>query len=135
MTSSATPSREPRTWVPSKHVLSVSGKVNAYETATVGGSKVVYVPFTAKNPTTVKQLRAGLTVGDGSVANVYRGSTKLAADAAIQAGDVLRFEVEGTSNTPIEYTIAQKNAWNWVDWFKTATGRGLELPEAEWRRR
>ena len=104
------------------NVLSVSGKVNAYETATVGGSKVVYVPFTAKNPTTVKQLRAGLTVGDGSVANVYRGSTKLAADAAIQADDVLRFEVEGTSNTPIEYTIAQKNAWNWVDWFKTATG-------------
>ena len=104
------------------NVLSVSGKVNAYETAMVGGSKVVYVPFTAKNPTTVKQLRAGLTVGDGSVANVYRGGNKLAADAAIQAGDVLRFEVEGTSNTPIEYTIAQKNAWNWVDWFKTATG-------------
>ena len=104
------------------NVLSVSGKVNAYETATVGDSKVVYVPFTAKNPTTVKQLRAGLTVGDGSVANVYRGSTKLAADAAIQSDDVLRFEVEGTSNTPIEYTIAQKNAWNWVDWFKTATG-------------
>ena len=101
------------------NVLSVSGKVNAYETATVGGSKVVYVPFTAKNPTTVKQLRAGLTVGDGSVANVYRGGTKLAADAAIQADDVLRFEVEGTSNTPIEYTIAQKNAWNWVDEFKT----------------
>ena len=101
------------------NVLSVSGKVNAYETATVGGSKVVYVPFTAKNPTTVKQLRAGLTVGDGSVANVYRGSTKLAADAAIQADDVLRFEVEGTSNTPIEYTIVQKNAWNWVDDFKT----------------
>ena len=101
------------------NVLSVSGKVNAYETATVGGSKVVYVPFTAKNPTTVKQLRAGLTVGDGSVANVYRGSTKLTADAAIQARDVLRFEVEGTSNTPIEYTIAQKNAWNWVDEFKT----------------
>ena len=101
------------------NVLSVSGKVNAYETATVGGSKVVYVPFTAKNPTTVKQLRAGLTVGDGSVANVYRGSTKLAADAAIQADDVLRFEVEGTSNTPIEYTITQKNAWNWVDEFKT----------------
>ena len=104
------------------NVLSVSGKVNAYETATVGGSKVVYVPFTAKNPTTVKQLRAGLTVGDGSVANVYRGGNKLAADAAIQAGDVLRFEVEGTSNTPIEYTIAQKNVWNWVDEFKTATG-------------
>ncbi len=104
------------------NVLSVSGKVNAYETATVGGSKVVYVPFTAKNPTTVKQLRAGLTVGDGSVANVYRGGTKLTADAAIQARDVLRFEVEGTSNTPIEYTIAQKNAWNWVDEFKTATG-------------
>ena len=101
------------------NVLSVSGKVNAYETATVGGSKVVYVPFTAKNPTTVKQLRAGLTVGDGSVANVYRGSTKLTADAAIQADDVLRFEVEGTSNTPIEYTIVQKNAWNWVDEFKT----------------
>ena len=101
------------------NVLSVSGKVNAYETATVGGSKVVYVPFTAKNPTTVKQLRAGLTVGDGSVANVYRGGNKLAADAAIQADDVLRFEVEGTSNTPIEYTIAQKNAWNWVDDFKT----------------
>ena len=101
------------------NVLSVSGKVNAYETATVGGSKVVYVPFTAKNPTTVKQLRAGLTVGDGSVANVYRGGNKLAADAAIQSDDVLRFEVEGTSNTPIEYTIAQKNAWNWVDEFKT----------------
>ena len=104
------------------NVLSVSGKVNAYETATVGGSKVVYVPFTAKNPTTVKQLRAGLTVGDGSVANVYRGGNKLAADAAIQSDDVLRFEVEGTSNTPIEYTIVQKNAWNWVDEFKTATG-------------
>ena len=101
------------------NVLSVSGKVNAYETATVGGSKVVYVPFTAKNPTTVKQLRAGLTVGDGSVANVYRGGNKLASDAAIQSDDVLRFEVEGTSNTPIEYTIAQKNAWNWVDEFKT----------------
>ena len=101
------------------NVLSVSGKVNAYETATVGGSKVVYVPFTAKNPTTVKQLRAGLTVGDGSVANVYRGSTKLAADAAIQSDDVLRFEVEGTSNTPIEYTIAQKNACNFVFEFKT----------------
>ena len=101
------------------NVLSVSGKVNAYETATAGGSKVVYVPFTAKNPTTVKQLRAGLTVGDGSVANVYRGGNKLAADAAIQSDDVLRFEVEGTSNTPIEYTIVQKNAWNWVDEFKT----------------
>ena len=101
------------------NVLSVSGKVNAYETATVGGSKVVYVPFTAKNPTTVKQLRAGLTGGDGAVANVYRGGNKLAADAAIQSDDVLRFEVEGTSNTPIEYTIAQKNAWNWVDDFKT----------------
>ena len=100
------------------NVLSVSGKVNAYETATVGGSKVVYVPFTAKNPTTVKQLRAGLTVGDGSVANVYRGSTKLTADAAIQAGDVLRFYADGSTFTA-DYTVVQKNAWNWVDEFKT----------------
>ena len=100
------------------NVLSVSGKVNAYETATVGGSKVVYVPFTAKNPTTVKQLRAGLTVGDGSVANVYRGGNKLAADAAIQAGDVLRFYADGSTFTA-DYTVVQKNAWNWVDDFKT----------------
>ena len=100
------------------NVLSVSGKVNAYETATVGGSKVVYVPFTAKNPTTVKQLRAGLTVGDGSVANVYRGGNKLAADAAIQSGDVLRFYADGSTVTA-DYTVVQKNAWNWVDDFKT----------------
>ena len=100
------------------NVLSVSGKVNAYETATVGGSKVVYVPFTAKNPTTVKQLRAGLTVGDGSVANVYRGGNKLAADAAVKAGDVLRFYADGSTFTA-DYTVVQKNAWNWVDEFKT----------------
>ena len=100
-------------------VASVSGVVNAYETATKDGKKIVYVPFTAKNPTTVAELRKGVTPGEGAVANVYRasdttGTAKLADTDAIKAGDVLRFEVEGSNAAPIDYTIEQKNDWNWV---------------------
>ncbi|WP_194162100.1 Rib/alpha-like domain-containing protein, partial [Bifidobacterium jacchi] len=102
-------------------VASVSGVVNAYETATKDGKKIVYVPFTAKNPTTVAELRKGVTPGEGAVTNVYRasdtaraGETKLADTDAIKAGDVLRFEVEGSNAAPIDYTIEQKNDWNWV---------------------
>ena len=49
---------------------------------------------------------------------VYRDGTKLEDAAAVKAGDVLRFYADGSTFTA-DYTVVQKNAWNWVDDFKT----------------
>ena len=89
------------------------------ETGTADGANVIYVPFTAKTPTTVADLLALVTAEpDSALKAVYRDGTKLAADAAVKAGDVLRFYADGSTFTA-DYTVVQKNAWNWVDEFKT----------------
>ena len=89
------------------------------ETGTADGANVIYVPFTAKTPTTVADLLALVTAEPGSALKaVYRDGTKLEDAAAVKAGDVLRFYADGSTFTA-DYTVVQKNAWNWVDDFKT----------------
>ena len=55
---------------------------------------------------------------DSALKAVYRDGTKLEDAAAVKAGDVLRFYADGSTFTA-DYTVVQKNAWNWVDDFKT----------------
>ena len=89
------------------------------ETGTADGANVIYVPFTAKTPTTVADLLALVTAEpDSALKAVYRDGTKLEDAAAVKAGDVLRFYADGSTFTS-DYTVVQKNAWNWVDDFKT----------------
>ena len=89
------------------------------ETGTADGANVIYVPFTAKTPTTVADLLALVTAEpDSALKAVYRDGTKLEDAAAVKAGDVLRFYADGSTFTA-DYTVVQKNAWNWVDDFKT----------------
>ena len=89
------------------------------ETGTANGANVIYVPFTAKTPTTVADLLALVTAEpDSALKAVYRDGTKLEDAAAVKAGDVLRFYADGSTFTA-DYTVVQKNAWNWVDDFKT----------------
>ena len=77
------------------------------------------MPFTAKTPTTVADLLALVTAEpDSALKAVYRDGTKLEDAAAVKAGDVLRFYADGSTFTA-DYTVVQKNAWNWVDDFKT----------------
>ena len=95
-----------------KAAAQVSGTVNDYATKEINGTKHVYVAFTAKNPTTVSELLSGVTAGEGSEAAVWRGSEKLADTKNLEAGDILRFS--GESGDTIDYTVTQKNTWNWV---------------------
>ncbi|MBA4557129.1 right-handed parallel beta-helix repeat-containing protein, partial [Bifidobacterium bifidum] len=89
------------------------------ETGTANGANVIYVPFTSKTPTTVADLLALVTAEPNSALKaVYRDGTKLEDAAAVKAGDVLRFYADGSTFTA-DYTVVQKNAWNWVDDFKT----------------
>ena len=89
------------------------------ETGTADGANVIYVPFTSKTPTTVADLLALVTAEPNSALKaVYRDGTKLEDAAAVKAGDVLRFYADGSTFTA-DYTVVQKNAWNWVDDFKT----------------
>ena len=89
------------------------------ETGTANGANVIYVPFTSKTPTTVADLLALVTAEpDSALKAVYRDGTKLEDAAAVKAGDVLRFYADGSTVTA-DYTVVQKNAWNWVDDFKT----------------
>ena len=89
------------------------------ETGTADGANVIYVPFTAKTPTTVADLLALVTAEpDSALKAVYRDGNKLADDAEVKAGDVLRFYANGSTVTA-DYKVVQKNAWNWVDDFKT----------------
>ena len=77
------------------------------------------MPFTSKTPTTVADLLALVTAEpDSALKAVYRGGNKLEDAAAVKAGDVLRFYADGSTVTA-DYTVVQKNAWNWVDDFKT----------------
>ncbi|MBT1175048.1 YPDG domain-containing protein [Bifidobacterium sp. LC6] len=112
-------------------VASASMTSSKYETATVDGTKVMYVTFTDKNPVTVKELLANVSADNGVSKAVYRKSTnafkqlfslvagpdaaltKLEDTEAIQEGDILRFSVDGSSTTD-DYTIVQRISWDWV---------------------
>ena len=70
------------------------------------------VPYTAKNPTTVSEMRKNITVADTATVSVLNGGTELANTDAVAEGMTLRITAEdGTTN---DYTIAQKNTYNWT---------------------
>ena len=70
------------------------------------------VPYTEKNPTTVKELKANLTVADTATVSVLNNGTALADGDAVTAGMTVRITAEdGTTN---DYTVAQKNTYNWT---------------------
>ena len=70
------------------------------------------VPYTDKNPTTVKEMKNNITVADTATVSVLNGGTELADKDAVAAGMTLRITAEdGTTN---DYTIGQKNTYNWT---------------------
>ena len=83
-------------------------KASYYEVRETG----VQVPYTEKNPTTVKELKANLTVADTATITVLNAEKELADKDAVADGMTLRITAEdGTTN---DYAIKQKNEYNWT---------------------
>ena len=70
------------------------------------------VPYTDKNPATVKEVKANITVADTATVSVLNGGNELADTDNVAAGMILRITAEnGDTN---DYIIAQKNTYNWT---------------------
>ena len=83
-------------------------KASYYEVRETG----VQVPYTEKNPTTVKELKANLTVADTATVSVVNAGKELADKDAVADGMTLRITAE--DGTTKEYAIKQKNEYNWT---------------------
>ena len=105
-------------------VLSYEGKTDVTYTVVASSDKElkasyyevrgteVQVPYTEKNPTTVKDLKANLTVADTATVSVVNAEKELADKDAVADGMTLRITAEdGTTN---DYAIKQKNEYNWT---------------------
>ena len=105
----------------------VSGKTLSVPYTTANATTVselkknITVAYTAKNPTTVSEMRKNITVADTATVSVLNGGTELANTDAVAEGMTLRITAEdGTTN---DYTIAQKNTYNWtLDFVKGQQG-------------
>ena len=107
-----------------KVVLSYEGKENVTYTVVASSDrelKASYyevrgteleVPYTEKNPTTVKELKASLTVADTATVSVVNAGKELADKDAVADGMTLRITAE--DGTTKEYAIKQKNEYNWT---------------------
>ena len=70
------------------------------------------IPYTENNPTTVKEVKANITVADTATVSVLNGETELEDSAVVEEGMTLRITAEdGTKN---DYTVKQKNTYNWT---------------------
>ncbi len=77
----------------------------------VNGTEV-RVPYTEKNPTTVKEMKANVTVADTATVSVLNSEAELADTDTVAAGMTLRITAEdGTTNN---FAITQKNEYNWT---------------------
>ena len=105
-------------------VLSYEGKTDVTYTVVASSDKElkasyyevrgteVQVPYTEKNPTTVKELKANLTVADTATVSVVNAEKELADKDAVADGMTLHITAEdGTTN---DYAIKQKNEYNWT---------------------
>ena len=105
-------------------VLSYEGKTDVTYTVVASSDKElkasyyevrgteVQVPYTEKNPTTVKELKANLTVADTATVSVVNAGKELADKDAVADGMTLRITAE--DGTTKEYAIKQKNEYNWT---------------------
>ena len=116
-----------------KVVLSYEGKENVTYTVVASSDKELKasyyevrgteleVPYTEKNPTTVKELKASLTVADTATVSVVNAGKELADKDAVADGMTLRITAE--DGTTKEYAIKQKNEYNWTkDFIKGQQG-------------
>ena len=114
-------------------VLSYKGKADVTYTVVASSDKElkasyyevrgteVQVPYTEKNPTTVKELKANLTVADTATVSVVNAGKELADKDAVADGMTLRITAE--DGTTKEYAIKQKNEYNWTkDFIKGQQG-------------
>ena len=70
------------------------------------------VPYTENNPTTVKEVKANITVADTASVSLLNGDSELEDSAVVEEGMTLRITAEdGTKN---DYTVKQKNTYNWT---------------------
>ena len=72
----------------------------------------VRVPYTEKNPTTVKEMKANVTVVDTATVSVLNGKAELADTDTVAAGMTLRITAEDGKTK--DFTITQKNEYNWT---------------------
>ena len=72
----------------------------------------VRVPYTEKNPTTVKEMKANVTVADTATVSVLNGKAELADTDTVAAGMTLRITAEDGKTK--DFTITQKNEYNWT---------------------
>ena len=72
----------------------------------------VRVPYTEKNPTTVKEMKANVTVADTATVSVLNGKAELADSDTVAAGMTLRITAEDGKTK--DFTITQKNEYNWT---------------------
>ena len=74
--------------------------------------KILSVPYTTANATTVSELKKNITVADTATVSVLNNGTALADGDAVTAGMTVRITAE--DETTNDYTVAQKNTYNWT---------------------
>ena len=83
-----------------------------YMTDEDSASKVIYVPFTAKNPTMVSEFLSNITVSETSKVTVLRDGSELSEKDLLSGGEILR--ITAGNNAVSEYTVKQKNEYHWA---------------------
>ena len=83
-----------------------------YMTDEESASKVIYVPFTAKNPTMVSEFLSNITVSETSKVTVLRDGSELSEKDLLSGGEILR--ITAGNNAVSEYTVKQKNEYHWA---------------------
>lgn len=83
-----------------------------YMTDEDSAEKVIYVPFTAKNPTMVSEFLSNITVSETSKVTVLRDGSELSEKDLLSGGEILR--ITAGNNAVSEYTVKQKNEYHWA---------------------
>ena len=79
-----------------------------YMTDEDSAEKVIYVPFTAKNPTMVSEFLSNITVSETSKVD----GSELSEKDLLSGGEILR--ITAGNNAVSEYTVKQKNEYHWA---------------------
>ncbi len=98
----------------------LSEDCSIHDTVYITNDNGIYVPYTSKNPTTVGEFKANITVADKATIAVLSetGGTELSDTALIGEGNVLKITAE--SGDYAEISIHQKNSYNWASDFVIA---------------
>lgn len=74
--------------------------------------KTIYVPYTNHNPTTVSQMKKAVVISETAEASVVNGGNTLKNTDPVADG--MKFVITAEDGSVNEYTIKQKNEYNWT---------------------